>query len=173
MSSHKEKHGRRLNTLLTTQGKSFHLVQDKLERPLKLPLEKTAVFLWQSRSCFVLIQGVDGQEYTLIKMKVKEPFPAKLRWRLSSQTRMKSGYMQRVRFKRKWKVEGRSFKGKGKEERRERRNGNWKWSFGRNRKKLQTPQPGIEPGTPANAADALPVSHQDKRHHQPVSVAQW
>ena len=27
------------------------------------------------------------------------------------------------------------------------------------RKKSQTPQPGIEPGTPANAADALPLSH--------------
>ena len=33
--------------------------------------------------------------------------------------------------------------------------------------KSQTPQPGIEPGTPANAADALPLSHGDKRHHQP------
>ena len=31
------------------------------------------------------------------------------------------------------------------------------------RKKSQTPQPGIEPGTPANAADALPLSHRDKR----------
>ena len=29
------------------------------------------------------------------------------------------------------------------------------------RKKSQTPQPGIEPGTPANAADALPLSHRD------------
>ena len=46
--------------------------------------------------------------------------------------------------------------------------GNWKWSFGRNGKKSQTPQPGIEPGTPANAADALPLSHRDKRHHQLV-----
>ena len=36
------------------------------------------------------------------------------------------------------------------------------------RKKSQTPQPGIEPGTPANAADALPLSHRDKRHHQLV-----
>ena len=34
--------------------------------------------------------------------------------------------------------------------------------------KSQTPQPGIEPGTPANAADALPLSHRDKRHHQLV-----
>ena len=32
------------------------------------------------------------------------------------------------------------------------------------RKKSQTPQPGIEPGTPANAADALPLSHRDKRY---------
>ena len=38
------------------------------------------------------------------------------------------------------------------------------------RKKPQTPQPGIEPGTPANAADALPLSHRDKRHHQPVCL---
>ena len=29
---------------------------------------------------------------------------------------------------------------------------------------------GIEPGTPANAADALPLSHRDKRHHQPVCL---
>ena len=36
------------------------------------------------------------------------------------------------------------------------------------RKKSQTPQPGIEPGTPASAPDALPLSHRDKRHHQPV-----
>ena len=34
----------------------------------------------------------------------------------------------------------------------------------------QTPQPGIEPGTPANAVDALPLSHRDKRHHQPVCL---
>ena len=38
--------------------------------------------------------------------------------------------------------------------------------------KSQTPQPqpGIEPGTPANAADALPLSHRDKRYHQPVCL---
>ena len=57
--------------------------------------------------------------------------------------------------------------------RRERRKGkgNWKWSFGRNgSKKLQTPQPGIEPGTPANAADVLPISHRDKRYRQQVCL---
>ena len=37
------------------------------------------------------------------------------------------------------------------------------------RKTSQTPQPGIEPGTPANAADALPLS-RDTRHHQPVCL---
>ena len=34
--------------------------------------------------------------------------------------------------------------------------------------KSQTPKPGIELGTPANAAHALRLSHRDKRHHQPV-----
>ena len=37
-------------------------------------------------------------------------------------------------------------------------------------KKSQTPQPGIESGTPANAADARPLSHRNKRHHQPVCL---
>ena len=32
------------------------------------------------------------------------------------------------------------------------------------------PQRGIEPGTPANAADPLPLSHRDKRHHQLVCL---
>ena len=32
---------------------------------------------------------------------------------------------------------------------------------------IQTPQPGIEPGSRANAADALPLSQRDKRLHQP------
>ena len=36
--------------------------------------------------------------------------------------------------------------------------------------KSQTPQPGIEHGTPANAADALQLSHRDKRYHQPVCL---
>ena len=36
--------------------------------------------------------------------------------------------------------------------------------------KSQTSQPGIEPGTPANAVDALPLSHRDKRHHQLVCL---
>ena len=62
--------------------------------------------------------------------------------------------------------------GKGKEEERkgerERRKGkgNGKWSFGRNGKNRKRPSmaPGIEPGTPANAADALPLSHRDKQH---------
>ena len=59
-------------------------------------------------------------------------------------------------LKRKRKVEGtgRGRERKRKEERgKERGKGNWKSSFGRNGKKSQTPQPGIEPGTPANAAD--------------------
>ena len=67
--------------------------------------------------------------------------------------------------------------GKGKEEEvkgRERRKGTEKGKgklevkLWQKRKKSQTPQPGIEPGTPANAADALPLSHRDKRYHQPV-----
>ena len=71
--------------------------------------------------------------------------------------------MRTAHFKRKRNAEGRG-KGRG----RERRKGNWKSSVGRNEKKLQTPQPGIKPATPANAADALPMSHRDEQHHQPV-----
>ena len=36
------------------------------------------------------------------------------------------------------------------------------------RKKSQTTMPGIEPGNQANAANALPLSHPEERHHQPV-----
>ena len=36
------------------------------------------------------------------------------------------------------------------------------------RKKSQRTQSGIEPGTPANATDSVPLSHRDKRYHQPV-----
>ena len=74
-------------------------------------------------------------------------------------------------LKRKRKVEGRGRrrkrkrKGKKEEERRERKLEVKLWQ---KRKKLQTPKPGIEPGTPANAADALPLSNRDKRHHQLV-----
>ena len=56
--------------------------------------------------------------------------------------------------------------------RRERRKGNEKGKgklevkLSQKRKKSQTPQLGIEPGAPANAADALLLSHRDKRHHQ-------
>ena len=59
-------------------------------------------------------------------------------------------------------------KGRGRETRKGK--GKGKRSFGRNGNTSQTPQPGIEPGTPANAADALPLSHRDKRHHQPVCL---
>ena len=64
-------------------------------------------------------------------------------------------------------------KRKGKEEEakergKERGKGKLEVKLWQKRKKSQTPQPGIEPGTPANAADALPLSHQDKRHHQLV-----
>ena len=74
-------------------------------------------------------------------------------------------------LKRKRKVEGR---GRGKERKRKRKKEEGKGGkeIGSEalaeRKKSQTPQPGIEPGTPANAADALPLSHRDKRHHQLV-----
>ena len=56
----------------------------------------------------------------------------------------------------------------GKERGRERGKGKLEVKLWQTRKKSQTPQPGIEPGTPANAADALPLSHRDKRHHQLV-----
>ena len=56
----------------------------------------------------------------------------------------------------------------GKERGRERGKGKFEVKLWQKRKKSQTPQPGIEPGTPANAADALPLSHRDKRHHQLV-----
>ena len=56
----------------------------------------------------------------------------------------------------------------GKERGRERGKGILEVKLGQKRKKSQTPQPGIEPGTPANAADALPLGHRDKRHHQLV-----
>ena len=55
-----------------------------------------------------------------------------------------------------------------KERGRERGKGKLEVKLWQKRKKSQTPQPGIEPGTPANAADALPLSHRDKRHHQLV-----
>ena len=80
-------------------------------------------------------------------------------------------------LKRKRKVEGRGRgrerkrKGKkeeGKERGRERGKGKLEVKLWQKRKKLQTPQPGIEPGTPANGADALPLSHRDKRYHQLV-----
>ena len=38
------------------------------------------------------------------------------------------------------------------------------------RKKSQTPQLGIKPETQASVADALLLSHRDKRHHQPVCL---
>ena len=64
--------------------------------------------------------------------------------------------------------EGKGRGGKGERERRKGRKLEVKlWQ---KRKKSQTPQPGIEPGTPANAADALPMSHRDKRYHQPVCL---
>ena len=37
-------------------------------------------------------------------------------------------------------------------------------------KKSQTPKPEIKSRTPANVADTLPLSHRDKRHHQPVCL---
>ena len=50
--------------------------------------------------------------------------------------------------------------GKGKEEEgKEKGKGKLEVRLWQKRKKSQTPQPGIEPGTPANAADALPLSH--------------
>ena len=62
-------------------------------------------------------------------------------------------------------------KGKGKEEEgKEKGKGKLEVKLWQKRKKSQTPQPGIEPGTPANAADALPLSHRDKRYHQPVCL---
>ena len=58
---------------------------------------------------------------------------------------------------------------KGKEEEgKEKGKGKLEVKLWQKRKKSQTPQPGIEPGTPANAADAPPLSHRDKRYHQPV-----
>ena len=61
--------------------------------------------------------------------------------------------------------------GKGKEEEgKEKGKGKLEVKLWQKRKKSQTPQPGIEPGTPANAADALPLSHRDKRYHQPVCL---
>ena len=53
-----------------------------------------------------------------------------------------------------------------KERGRERGKGTLELKLWQKRKKSQTPQPGIEPGTPANAADALPLSHRDKRHQE-------
>ena len=57
--------------------------------------------------------------------------------------------------------------GKGKEEEGKEK-GKLEVILWQKQKKSQTPQLKIEPGTPANAADALPLSHWDKRHHQPV-----
>ena len=62
-------------------------------------------------------------------------------------------------------------KRKGKEEEgKEKGKGKLEVKLWQKRKKSQTPQPGIEPGTPANAADALPLSHREKRYHQPVCL---
>ena len=67
-------------------------------------------------------------------------------------------------LKRKRKVEGR-----GKERKRKRKKeegkgeGKLEVKLWQKRKKSQTPQPGIEPGTPANAADALPLKFLLKR----------
>ena len=75
--------------------------------------------------------------------------------------------MRRVRFKRKRKVEGRG-RGKGEED------GKGKREIGSEAlaetEKIAKAPAGnqIEPGTQANAPDALPLSHRDKRHHQPV-----
>ena len=75
--------------------------------------------------------------------------------------------MRRVHFKRKRKVEGRR-KGIGRG--RGRRKGNWKWSFGRNGKNRKRPSRELNPGPQeTNGADALPLSHRDKRHHQLVA----
>ena len=68
-------------------------------------------------------------------------------------------------FKRKRKVEGRV---KGREKRKGKEKGKFEVQLWQERKKWQTPKPGIESGTPANVTDALPLSHRDKRHHQPV-----
>ena len=65
--------------------------------------------------------------------------------------------------------EGKGRGGKGERERRKGK-GKLKVKLWQKRKKSQTPQPGIEPGTPANAADALPLSYRDKRYHQPVCL---
>ena len=60
-------------------------------------------------------------------------------------------------------------KGRGRERKRKGKGeGKLEVKLWQKRKKSQTPQPVIEPGTPANAADALPLSHRDKRHHQLV-----
>ena len=80
--------------------------------------------------------------------------------------------MRRVRFKAQTKGR-RERKRKEKEEEEKERGkesgeGKLEVKLWQKRKKSQTPQPGIEPGTPANAADALPLSHRDKRHHQLV-----
>ena len=75
-------------------------------------------------------------------------------------------------LKRKLKDEGRRTgrerKRKGKKEEGKGGKGKLEVKLWQKQKKSQTPQPGIEPGTPANAADALPLSHRDKRHHQLV-----
>ena len=65
-------------------------------------------------------------------------------------------------------------KRKGKEEEgKEKGKGKLEVKLWQKRKKSQTPQPGIEPGTPANAADALPLSHRDKQYHQPCMEFVW
>ena len=73
-----------------------------------------------------------------------------------------------------WREKDRERKKKGKEEEgKEKGKGKLEVKLWQKRKKSQTPQPGIESGTPANAADALPLSHRDKRYHQPWCSLFW
>ena len=63
-------------------------------------------------------------------------------------------------------TKGRSDQRKRERKRKGKKKGKLEVKFWQKRKKLQTHQPGIEAGTPANAADyGLPLSHRDKQHH--------
>ena len=82
------------------------------------------------------------------------------------------GIIAKMRFLAQTKVEGRrKGKGRGRErKRRERRKGkgNWKWSFGRNGKNRKRPSRESNPGP--QQTRLMPLSHRDKRYHQPVCL---
>ena len=108
---------------------------------------------------------LDGRVCTPASCSAKEIIPLEREnvYQFVKKTTTTTGQTQgRRERKRKGKEEDEKERG------RERGKGKLEVKLWQKRKKSQTPQPGIEPGTPANAADALPLSHRDKRHHQLV-----